>query len=319
MPSKRQVFVVEYPETYWSIDDFAAFEYHEQDPKRNGVVRIHDTKGLVVKTDGMSKSNDTLVHRWVDDNTFETIPVKVNTKKMKKKKLSPSLIKELFFDPAKTRLNKSNPDYARLSLLHRFDKKYYIHFNGGRPFLVYVSGNNVSVYKRPETTHFISMERLPQPWMYTQLVSSFRNYKHVFVPYKPNRTRLFVLPRRSKWYLQTMVEPRGNTILVLLQDGKTYVHIGVSIFSFRIPPDDTIVNYFSPIIGSDVPHPYAVGHKYVYPLFINQERHYYPKENEQVTLPDVLRNVEGKSRIGKPLLNVTNIDPGELVNTPKQV
>ncbi len=57
---------------------------------------------------------------------------------------------------------------------------------------------------------------------------------------------------------------KGNSILVKLDDDK-YIYIGESIFKFKAK--DRIINYLSPVGNSGVPYPYAVGEKYLYPMF----------------------------------------------------
>jgi hypothetical protein len=56
---------------------------------------------------------------------------------------------------------------------------------------------------------------------------------------------------------------RGNTFLVHVK-GSTYIHIGSEIISFETRDKETILHYYSPMGGNDVPYPYAVGENYSY-------------------------------------------------------
>ncbi len=57
-------------------------------------------------------------------------------------------------------------------------------------------------------------------------------------------------------------------MLFELQDG-SYMIVGESVKTFKIPHGDTIRKYVSPVGNNDVPYPYAVGDKYTYLLIEN--------------------------------------------------
>jgi hypothetical protein len=102
---------------------------------------------------------------------------------------------------------------------------YYIHNNGARPFKVVIEGNNVKVFKIYESEYLYKSE--------PELDISV---EQIFVPEKED-------------------DDTGNTIL--LKTGvNQYIFIGCDISSFSSL--DEIVRYESPIMGSDVPYPYAI-------------------------------------------------------------
>jgi len=127
-------------------------------------------------------------------------------------------------------------------------KRYYIHDNGGRPFLVYIDNKKkrVYIYKKPKGTYDNTDKKY-----YTVLVREFKDVKKVFIG------------KDLKW------GPRfdGNSILLQLKNGKCYVSIGWNIYRFK--PKDEIIRYYSIVGNSDVAYPVALGTKNVYFMLDN--------------------------------------------------
>lgn len=109
--------------------------------------------------------------------------------------------------------------------------KYYIHDNGGRPFMVNISkiNKNVEVYKQNKNNN-----------SYDKKVFG-THYKKLFLGNDPNNY--------SK-------QTNGNSILLKISD-YFYVYIGSMIYMFKTKEDE-ILRYVSPVGNSDVPYPYAV-------------------------------------------------------------
>lgn len=122
---------------------------------------------------------------------------------------------------------------------------YFVHDNGGRPFLVYIrhlSDSNlaiVSVWTHHTPNHYFWYFEADQLEQQGRLWSLYTH--HV-----------------GTWdALSTFVGlPDGNTILCQISDEK-YLWIGNrGIQTFE--PDEPITNYYSPIAGTDVPYPVAI-------------------------------------------------------------
>lgn len=121
----------------------------------------------------------------------------------------------------------------------------YIEDNGGTPFIVDVfGGKKVVVYESEWDDDNSDPEKGPE-------ILTLDAIK-VFFPKAPPNFEEDGYAFRE-----------GNSLLVQV-DEKEYVSIGWNIHKFKIPEDDTIVHYYSPIGNSAVPYPYAVGKKYVY-------------------------------------------------------
>ena len=141
------------------------------------------------------------------------------------------------------------------------DVSFLIHDNGGRPFQVNLTKTTYSVYRQSKV-----LEQGKNWAVYTgpydKAVIKPTSYLNVYVGRDPNYGKKF----------------EGNSILVRITP-RTFVFIGQEIIKFSI--NDTIVGYKSPVYGSDVAYPYAMGAKNTY-LFI--ENTYIP--NELLTDPD---------------------------------
>ena len=68
--------------------------------------------------------------------------------------------------------------------VHPGSQKYFIHDNGGRPFLVYVAGNNVWIYKHSKKTVVEDQKDFDNPKYYTELVKEY-TAKQVFIGKSP--------------------------------------------------------------------------------------------------------------------------------------
>ena len=115
--------------------------------------------------------------------------------------------------------------------------KYYIHDNGGRPFMVETNNTTgvVNVYKRLEGDKYAK-----------EPLKTF-TAQHIFVGKSP-------LNKMTKFSSGHGKAFEGNTLLLHIDD-KNYVYIGREIFSFKSLAK--ITKYLSPVGNNDVPYPYA--------------------------------------------------------------
>ena len=137
--------------------------------------------------------------------------------------------------------------------VHPGSQKYFIHDNGGRPFLVYVAGNNVWIYKHSKKTVVEDQKDFDNPKYYTELVKEY-TAKQVFIGKSPKN-------EMTKYSGGHGPKFTGNSILLKIGD-KRYVSIGWTIYEFSTK--DEITEYHSPVGNSDVPYPIAIGTDYVY-------------------------------------------------------
>ncbi len=145
-----------------------------------------------------------------------------------------------------------NPDIKRATrrrLPTRPHHKYFLHDNGGRPFLVYdfFEQKEVKIYKPADNEHVHqdqwSDKDEDNEGFYKQLVYSHKNYNKLFVGKDPN----------DDWF-------DGNSILIHLKD-KEYVFAGWDVYQFTAPSE--IKRYVSWVAISDVPEPVAIGKNFI--------------------------------------------------------
>lgn len=144
-------------------------------------------------------------------------------------------------------------------------KKYLIHDNGGRPFLVIISAKNVSIFKLPKG---VEEDRDTSKSDYTELVKEYKGVKKVFIgkSVKPKDD--------TAYYAAWGKEFDGNTILIEIQD-KRYCLVAERIVEFSTK--DSIEKFESPVGNNDVPYPLAYGTQYVY-VFGFDEHKYIPRD-----------------------------------------
>lgn len=137
----------------------------------------------------------------------------------------------------------------------KYYKHYYIHDNGDRPFLIYISkhsNDNLYVFKRTSYNDDITRKD------YDMCIHHIKNPKRVWIGHSPK----IPMTEYSGGYGSKF---KGNTILVELQLNK-YMYIGPpEIYTFT--SKDTIHTFISPVGNNDVPYPYAFGTTYLYSLF----------------------------------------------------
>jgi hypothetical protein len=135
---------------------------------------------------------------------------------------------------------------------------YDIHDNGGRPYVVYTAGKRVMVYSK----HY---DAQTDSEIIKGKIMDITCAKIFIGDDKP----------KSKWNPTAKNWGLGNSVLLQRPSG-TYVYIGDGIKEFAARPDDTIVDYLSPVGNNDVPYPYAIGKKFMYHML---EGKYIPIDN----------------------------------------
>jgi len=163
-----------------------------------------------------------------------------------------------FFLPGYKGLNLIANGYENMFLKSKYEREYNFlkkrregedlskntfctHDNGGTPYLVYKKDNShIIVLRNPHRDYDIDQTDDELKLLYTEIVVEYKNVKR-FMPGICNEE-----------------ENIGNSILLELEDGK-YIHIGIEIYSFTLPENDTITKYYSLIGNNDVPYPVALG------------------------------------------------------------
>jgi hypothetical protein len=204
-----------------------------------GVIHIKQCRGVL-------GAEPNTIHRWrgeINDFHDEATPIPDGYEKVK----SPSehWIKKYFFNP--------KMKYVVPTKVPEYDQEFYfIHDNGGRPFVVYLNDNFDTVYRIPN-------EKENQ---YTH-DSDYRNneirrqlYQHKVYETKYQSAFIGKSPLNdiTSWGGGHGPKFDGNSILLHLGE-LNYVQISISIKTFTsLFP---ITEYHSDVGNNDVPYPYA--------------------------------------------------------------
>ena len=165
-------------------------------------------------------------------------------------------------DDDSNKLNKNNEKYKEIKKKMKGYKSYMTHYNGGRPYLVYIKNDDVHIYKYPKCSNFndiINMEDYSNndnenKWMYIDFVKNYKA-KKVFVGFDSCKfDGSDAVNLGKKWTM-------GNTILLQISKNK-YVIIDATIQEFTTK--DEIIRFFAQIGPNDVPYPIALSKDNVY-------------------------------------------------------
>lgn len=117
---------------------------------------------------------------------------------------------------------------------------YKTHDNGGRPFKVEITKDNIQIYKHYYGNH--NDGNLKQD----KLLLSYPNYKQVFVGESP---------RNEMTDFSGGYGPRFKGNSILIQNNNQCIFIGSCIYTFQ--PESEIVEFVSPVGNNDVPYPWC--------------------------------------------------------------
>lgn len=207
--------------------------------------------GIIKDMQGLKSDKKGYIHKWIDYNTFEEKLTKILLG-YKQKKPNIDYIKKHKCGNLKIFRNE---DHSLDPKLEKY-KYYYVHDNGGRPFLVYYKNGEALIYILDKEKYYFDIYReIPKDRRieYTKCILKFK-YIKLFIgkSYKNEMTTF------SGGYGKRF---DGNSLLFQISS-KKYISIGMSIYSFTSL--DSIDMYVSPVGNNDVPYPFAVGDKYVY-------------------------------------------------------
>jgi hypothetical protein len=233
---------------YLSKDEFNCSDF----------VIYKDTKSYI-SIDGIkSKTKKNYIHRRSlgsinkFDKKISKIPNGYKTKKIKK-----DFIKKYYCNKNLIELKDDNKHYKLIQKkIPKNSKSYFTHYNGGRPYLVYIykKGNQqyVSIYKFDETKYEYSDNVYENKKLYITHVFDFKP-KNVYIGKSP-KTKLTTLSAAYGHKFD------GNTILLDMGNNK-FIFIINQIIEFSLEKNANIVKYVSEVGNSDIPYPYIVDDK----------------------------------------------------------
>lgn len=202
-----------------------------------------------------SKNNDNMKHNWVFYNQFQVQQSAVPKDAIVVKDFSRQF-RQNYLCGSKVMYTKkvAKPEYDKIRNLTKGWKSYFIHHNGGRPYLVYVdpSSQKIRVYSIPSNVfiHDESDHDSANKWMYTNPVYQ-ASVSRVWIGKSPKNKMTQYSGGFGRRFL-------GNSILIKTKKAKEYIFIGEKIYRFLTP--NHIEHYVSPVGNSDVPYPFAIDH-----------------------------------------------------------
>lgn len=225
------------------------------------------------------------IHKFISYNNFAETATKIRAGY--KKHQIEKKFKEKYFCGNMRTLKKDNPEFKKI--IHPGYKKYYIHDNYSRPFLVYVKNNDVYIYKVPKDV----LKKEVAAWIYIELVAKY-NAQEVFIGKSPKNPMTEFSGGHGKYF-------DGNSILLKMGTGK-YIYIGEQIYSFTTNKE--IVKFVAPVGNNDVPYSYAIDSDKNYYLLIDDLK--IIKYDEKITDPyDYFYAFDKKDKKNFP--NIKNI------------
>lgn len=202
------------------------------------------------------------VHRWSKYKSKNT-PIKLSPERMARFIGSPDSIKII--------------DENKLSIK---GKKYLIHDNGSRPFLVNINGKDVSIFKLPKS---VGEDKDTTKSDYTELVKEYKGVKKVFIGKSPKIEMTIFSGGYGKNF-------DGNSILVEITD-KRYCLISDRIVEFSTK--DNITKFVSPVGNNDVPYPLAYGSQNVYVFGLDDHKYIAKETVEGLNIDELFDKYNG--------------------------
>ena len=193
------------------------------------------------------------VNKVVGFNRMSPREFKIGPKWTVEKVKNRKWINEYICDPRKKALT---PQTAKSPELPPKTKRYLVHDNHSRPFMIAVLPNKrVKVFRTPTEGFGISENDRGKLWTYTKELVNVKP-QQIFPGVSPKCE----MTKFSGGYGKGTL---NNSMLLHLKNNE-YMFIGSEIYTFKIPDGDKIVRYTSGIGNNDVPYPAAFGNKNIY-------------------------------------------------------
>lgn len=222
-------------------------------------VRYEKIKGNGIYVLEGLENKEGSIFKIIDFNEFEKEPTQV-PKGFKKVKVELQWVLKYKYDPEKSPLEKDNEAYQEIKKKHANDQIYFTHDNGGRPYIVYISKEQITIYREVQDKFYVrEVDRdiensYKNAWLYIEHVITIKNYMKVWIGES-------ISNKTTTWLGTNNDEFLGNSILVNTKPFR-YLFIGGNVYEFS--SDEEIKNFYAPVGNNDVPYSYAISEKYVY-------------------------------------------------------
>jgi len=208
-------------------------------------------------------------------------------------------------------LKEKNEEYQKIKAKFKGYKKYKTLWNGARPYLCYIKGNEVYIFKQDPGKNIQIPKEYPfdRDWMYTKFVKKYKTDKIFIGKDKGTNPGSDLYPGINK---RAIKESLGNTILLKLKNNK-YVFIGYGINEFTTK--ENIIKYYSLVGPNDTPYPISLGKDNVYFMLDDFyiPRDYFSKLKKDKDFEDAYGSLyqmkrEEQEKIKKDFKNYKRID-----------
>jgi hypothetical protein len=246
----------------------------------------HITNQLVITSLMGLKIDDDHIYKWISYNKFEDKPTQIPKNFHKIDNVDESWITDHRYGPKK-HITDWQVDINIIKDTYKDIQRYQIHDNGIVPFIVYIDGTRVWIYMIPENAYYDT-----GTWSLDYYCEKVESYDCLKIMIGEDTINKRDIPSN-----------KGNTILLKIDEYK-YVYIGILVYEFT--SEEEILEYHSPIFGSDVAYPVAITDTKIYlfaeniiikksefiesddlnnPLLLNKDAYtyYYKHKNEMYT------------------------------------
>ena len=142
--------------------------------------------------------------------------------------------------------------YFKYKIIPEIKRKFYFtHYNMDRPLMVLIQDNDVEIYSRTRYDEDDMFNKDADKTFYSILENNYKNVKKIYI---------------GKDLRDSSKHSVGNTVLIQLNSRKFNLISDSANNEFYIQKGDKIIDFFSPLEGSDIPCPYIIGEKNVYIL-----------------------------------------------------
>jgi hypothetical protein len=166
-------------------------------------------------------------------------------------------------------------------------KKYKVHWNGERPYMVIIAKNTIIILK----SHIDDNGKT----FFNELILKLDKYKSVFVGSNT--------PKFGSNYSEKFT---GNSILIEIKPNE-YIFVGENVYKFTTTTP--ITKYYSIMGNSDIPYPFAISNSKIYLMIVNETINYIDWYDKKTDPYNIYYNFEKKySKIKSAKYSVKYID-----------
>lgn len=283
-------------------DSSKTYKGNEPSPKGLGYcAHAEKNKSIRVGKDGnkwIIKEVSNGSKRWVklSSTSKKLTSSNIKTRKTKKNNKQNKKLKSI---------DNINNEYEKISKeIPKGTKLYFTHYNGSRPYLVYIFNKSnkvmIKIFRFDDKKFESSNNSNGNKKYYVTHVKDYivDNQDYIFIGKSPkNKMTTFSAGFGSKY--------DGNTILLYLgKIGNKYKYVYLMYEVFEFTTDYEITKFVSPLGNNDVPYPFAIDTENNFYLLLEKmmiinENNLIDKNEEDPYTPYYSKDIKGKLKLKK--------------------